>query len=373
MLSRNHRHGTLFRAAYSRRAVLRALASSASGLALGGCAALSQGAPHYDAAELTANPTLLVATTRNPVNEARGKPWYGAERAKLSIGRARLIPPDQSRFSLAAIGLDDWRINAVDTALRVGDLVDPAIGARDVLLYVHGFNQTFETAAIDAARVSDGIRFRGETMLFSWPSKAKLLDYGYDRESAMWSRDALEQVFAGLMASAGVARIHVVAHSIGTMLTMEALRQIYARQGQAATNRIGAVIFASPDIDMDVFTSSVERIGPLATRITVITATNDRALAVSGWIGGAKRVGAAEKAQLEKLGLRVIDASQQGWGIVNDRDRVLRRIAKRASPRKKRTSRVNTRRRKIFFARVNYSTIQITKSMACFELYAIEH
>jgi esterase/lipase superfamily enzyme len=55
--------------------------------------------------------------------------------------------------------------------------------------------------------------FRGETMLFSWPSKAKLLDYGYDRESAMWSRDALEQVFAGLMASGAVGRIHVVAHS----------------------------------------------------------------------------------------------------------------------------------------------------------------
>jgi esterase/lipase superfamily enzyme len=50
----------------------------------------------------------------------------------------------------------------------------------------------------------------------------------------------------------------------------------------------------------------------------VITATNDRALAVSGWIaGGVARVGAAEKAELEKLGLRVIDASQQGWGIIN--------------------------------------------------------
>ena len=78
------------------------------------------------------------------------------------------------------------------------------------------------------------------------------------------------------------------------------------------------MVFASPDIDMDVFSSSVERIGPLAPRITVITATNDRALAVSGWIaGGITRVGAAEKARLEQLGLRVIDASQQGWGIIN--------------------------------------------------------
>jgi hypothetical protein len=28
-------------------------------------------------------------------------------------------------------------------------------------------------------------------------------------------------------------------------------------------------------------------------------------------------VGAAEHAQLEKLGLKVIDASKQGWGVIN--------------------------------------------------------
>ena len=61
----------------------------------------------------------------------------------------------------------------------------------DVLIYVHGFKQTFETAALDAAHLADGIKFRGQTMVFSWPSKAGLFDYAYDRESAMWSRDEL--------------------------------------------------------------------------------------------------------------------------------------------------------------------------------------
>jgi esterase/lipase superfamily enzyme len=155
-------------------------------------------------------------------------------------------------------------------------------------------------------------------MVFSWPSRAKLFDYGYDRESAMWSRDALQQVLDGLMASPSVGRIHIVAHSIGTMLTMEALRQFYADHGSAAADRIGAVVFASPDIDMDVFASSVVRIGQLAPKITLITSANDRALALSGWMaGGITRVGAAHKAQLVKLGLRVIDASEQGWGIIN--------------------------------------------------------
>src|SRR5262245_31059953 len=299
--------------------MLRVLASAASAFALEGCSSLAGPGARIDAAELTSNPTLLVATTRKPVNNARAKPWFGTERAaRMSIARAKLTAPSDGRFSLASIGLDDWRIEAIETVPRIGDLLPAAGGMRDVLVYVHGFNQTFETAALDAARLSDGIAFRGETMVFSWPSKAKLFDYGYDRESAMWSRDALEQVFAGLLASEAVGRIHVVAHSIGTMLTMEALRQIYARQGAAVADRIGAVGFASPDSGVDVVSSSVERVGALAPKITVVTATNDRALALSGWIaGGIKRVGAAQQAELKRLGLRVIDASREGWGIIN--------------------------------------------------------
>jgi esterase/lipase superfamily enzyme len=297
---------------------MRGLGAAASAVALGGCAGMAANAPRFDASELSVRPTLLVATTRKPANGARARPWYGPERGTLSVARVRLVPPDDGRFSLASVGLVDWSIGSIEPAPQVGDLLNQATSGRDVLIYVHGFNQTFETAALDAARLSDAIKFSGETMVFAWPSRAKLLDYGYDRESAMWSRDAFGQVLDGLMASPTIGRINIVAHSIGTMLTMEALRELYAKHGDAAADRIGAVVFAAPDIDMDGFTSSVMRIGPLATKITVITAANDRALAVSRWMNGSTtRVGSAEKAQLEKLGLRVIDASQQGWGIIN--------------------------------------------------------
>ncbi len=303
----------------SRRAILRQGGTLALLLALGGCAALSSSLPRHDSGELSARPTLLVATTRKPVNGAQAKPWFGTERAStMTIARARLIPPDEGRFSLASVGLGDWQLEAVAPVARIDDLFAAGPENHDVLIYVHGFNQTFETAALDAARLSDGISFHGDTMVFAWPSKAKLFDYGYDRESAMWSRDALERVLSRLVANPKIGRIHIVAHSVGTMLTMESLRQIYTRHGMAVAEKLGAVVFASPDIDMDVFSSSVERMPPVAPKITVITATNDRALALSGWIaGGTTRVGAAEKAQLEKLGLRVIDASAQSWGIIN--------------------------------------------------------
>jgi esterase/lipase superfamily enzyme len=316
----NHSDEQSFGSVASRRGLLRGLTSAASALALCGCAGMASEGPRFDGSDLVISPTLLVATTRKLTNGARAKPWFGPERAsKMTVARARLTPPpDDGRFSLASVGLVDWQLEKIEPVAQIGDLIVPTAGGHDVLIYIHGYNTTFETAALDAARLSDGIKFVGETMVFSWPSRASLLDYGYDRESAMWSRDALQQVLDGLIANPVVGHVHIVAHSIGTMLTMEALRQLYAQLGKEAANRIGSVVFASPDIDMDSFSSSVQRIGPLAPKITVVTATNDRALAVSRWIaGGITRVGAAEKAQLERIGIRVIDASQLGWGIIN--------------------------------------------------------
>ena len=300
----------------SRRAVLRALASSGAALALGGCASLAAGS-RLGASRLSTNPRILAATTRKAVNSGRGKPWYGSDRGALSLARVKLMPPSDERFSLSAAWLGDWAIETVEPLPgQVGDLIAQAEG-RDILVFIHGFRNTFEEAALDAAHLSDGIGFRGDTMVFSWPSKAGLFDYSYDRESAMWSRDAFERVLDAVMLSAMRSRVHLVAHSMGSMLTLEALRQLNARYGDAVADKIGAVVFASPDIDMDLFVSSIERLGPLARKITIVTATNDRALALSRRLaGGITRVGAAEKAQLERLGLNVADASDS-WGIIN--------------------------------------------------------
>lgn len=293
--------------------------SAGTALALGGCAGLGATGARFDASSLSLDPTLLVTTTRKPVNGGRTKPWFGAERATtMTVARAKLVAPDESRLSLASVGIGDWRLDRLEpVSADAGDLVAQA-GGGDVLIYVHGFKQTFETAVLDGAHLSDGIKFRGRTMVFSWPSKAGLFDYAYDRDSAMWSRDEFERVLSALVSAPGTGRVNIVAHSMGTMLALESLRQLYGRNGDTVTGKIGAVVFAAPDIDMDVFSSAIHRIGPLAAKITVIASTNDRALALSGQIaGGMTRVGAAEKAVIAQLGVRVVDASQEGWGIIN--------------------------------------------------------
>ncbi|MCK1367992.1 alpha/beta hydrolase [Bradyrhizobium sp. 62] len=313
LLQRDPRHSI------SRRALLGRFMSAGTALALGGCAGLGATGARFDASSLSLDPTLLVTTTRKPVNGGRTKPWFGPERATtMTVARAKLVAPDESRLSLASVGLGDWRLDRVEpVSTDVGDLVAQS-GGGDVLIYVHGFKQTFETAVLDGAHLSDGIKFRGRTMVFSWPSKAGLFDYAYDRDSAMWSRDEFEHVLSALVSAPGTGRVNIVAHSMGTMLSLESLRQLYSRYGDTVTSKIGAVVFAAPDIDMDVFSSAIHRIGPLAGKITVIASTNDRALALSGQIaGGMTRVGAAEKAVLAQLGVRVVDASQEGWGIIN--------------------------------------------------------
>jgi esterase/lipase superfamily enzyme len=301
----------------SRRALLRALGASGAAAALTGCASLAGETTRFYSSRLAANPTLLVATTRKSVGGGRTKPWYGSERGALSLARVQLTPPNTEGFSFASIGGGEWSIERVEPVRgQLGELIAEA-QERSVLVYVHGFRNTFEGAALDAAQLSDAVGFHGDTMIFSWPSKAGLFDYVSDRESAMWSRDAFERVLDAMMLSRSRARVHLVAHSMGTMITLEGLRQIYARYADAAADKIGAVVFASPDIDIDVFTSSIERLGSLARKVTIVTATNDRALALSRRIaGGITRVGAAEKAQLERLGLNVIDASDS-WGIIN--------------------------------------------------------
>jgi esterase/lipase superfamily enzyme len=148
---------------------MRGVASSAAACALAGCAGRAATGPQFDASRVATKPKLLVATTRKPINGARAKPWFGSDRAGATLAaQATLTPPDDSRFSLAAVGLSDWRLDSVEMMPgQVGDLAAQASQGRDVLIYVHGYKNTFESAALDAARLADGISFRGDTLVFS--------------------------------------------------------------------------------------------------------------------------------------------------------------------------------------------------------------
>lgn len=316
----------------SRRAALRLLAAQGGGVALAGCTisaadvatgALTPATKIGARSALAADPWLIAVTTRNPLDNAKSAPWFGSERSGgTRVVRVHFVPPDRSivgRVSSTVTG--QWQIDKIE-ALGEGDPIASLAGqadGRDVFVYVHGYNESFEASVVDAAELSDGIKFQGSTVVFSWPSKEGLLDYGYDRESAMWSRDAFQDLLEAVVRNAMVGRVHIVAHSMGALLTLETLRQLWTVSGTADVEaKIGALVFASPDIDVDLFAASLPRIGPLARHLTVISSTGDRALAVSRRLaGGVSRVGAADRKRLEPLGVKVVDASDYGsWRLL---------------------------------------------------------
>jgi esterase/lipase superfamily enzyme len=319
--------------------------SAALCLALSGClgieetgtASLRRGRPGVER-----DPTLLVATTRKPAGAPMAKPWFTGQRGDgLVFTKAHLSRPDRSLTGrMASVVTGDWSIASVDPVVRDGaaqSFADAALG-EDVLIYIHGYRESFESAAVNTAQLSEGIRFSGASALFTWPSAASTFSYVSDRESAMWSRDALEDLLTAIARTPSGGRVHIVAHSMGTLLTLETLRMLRGSGGEGAMSRIGAIVLAAPDIDFDLFTRGVERLGPDARKITVISATNDRALAVSSRLaGGVVRAGAAERERLEELGVRVADASDFGGGFINHdlflSNREVQQVVKRAIER----------------------------------------
>ena len=300
------------------RFALLALASLALSGCLGDDSALTSPAASPGPG-LSRDPRLLVATTRLPVGEPPHRPWFGSQRSPdLIFAEARLTPPSGSLLGRVTSG--EWSIagvEALDRSAAAQAFAQAALG-RDLLLYVHGYRESFETAAASTVELSQGIRFPGATGLFTWPSAASTFSYVADRESAMWSRDAFEDLLAAMARTPSGGRIHIVAHSMGTLLTLETLRMLRGSGGESAMERIGAVVLAAPDIDIDLFARGLERLGPDARKITVISSTNDRALAVSSRLaGGIVRAGAADRERLEALGVRVADASEFGGGIIN--------------------------------------------------------
>ena len=205
---------------------------------------------------------------------------------------------------------------------------------RDVLVFVHGFNTPFDEARDRTAQIVADSRFGGVAVLFTWPTKHELFGYVSDKDNATASRDALQSLLQEISATPGVGKVHVLAHSMGGWLAMEALRQAAIAGDRDLSGHLGDVMLASPDIDMDVFAGQMARLRP--ANVTVFATANDRALSLSSAIAQSRqRVGAInpskpeDRERLEALGAKVYDLTKFLRRL--HRPRRLRRRARRAA------------------------------------------
>lgn len=156
---------------------------------------------------------------------------------------------------------------------------------REVVVFVHGYNNNFASGLFRIAQMAHDYDAPGLTAHFAWPSAGTPFGYVFDRESAAFSRDALEAFLRDLHA-AGARRILLVGHSLGGYITMETLRQIRISGDDAVLGSLSGVVLISPDIDIEVFQSQARAVDPLPQPFVVFTSSNDRALRLSAGITG---------------------------------------------------------------------------------------
>ncbi len=217
-----------------------------------------------------------------------------------------------------------------------GEMSGPNSGPNSgqVLVFVHGYNTRYEEAVYWLAQFVHDANYKGTVVLFSWPSMGKARLYLADRESSTFSRDYLEQTLRQLAALKEVKEIDILAHSMGTWLTVETLRQAKLKGDGQFGAKLGEVILAAPDLDVNVFRTQLDVIGPLRRPMTIVVSGDDKVLGLSTSLsGGVKRAGivntsdARIQAAIKRYNLRVIDITNVEDGDGNHHSKFSRSSA----------------------------------------------
>jgi len=280
---------------------------------------------------------MLVATTRAPSDDPNVM-FTGERGSNVSLTSFTVsIPPDDRR----QIGQVQWprslpanpQTDFATVAVAPLDSVKAARGwlrqnlpkGKRVMIFVHGFNNRFEDAVYRFAQITHDSGAKVAPVLFTWPSRARVFDYLFDRESTIFSRDAFEETVYQIATDPDVADVTIMAHSMGAWLAMEGLRQMAIRRG-GLPPKIQNVILASPDVDVDVFATQWRALNQPSARFTLFVSQNDRALQVSRRIAGnVERLGQINAedhyAKLQTAGIVVIDltAVQSGDALNHGR------------------------------------------------------
>jgi len=277
--------------------------------------------------------TIYYATNRKRTGFVEPDKFYGGDRADapyIDYGRCEIsIPANHKRGVMESpfLGLNFFSDDKQHIVLKsitplspesffstINSKINPGSGKNrrgygDMVIFIHGFNVTFEEAAKRTAQIAFDYGFQGIPMMFSWPSDGKLLSYPSDREDITWSVSHIEQFFNDILTKTSAKRIHLIAHSMGNQGLIGALNAMALRRGRNDTPLFENIILAAPDFDAQLFQ---QQIAPnsisLARRWTLYTSKKDAALNISSNVNSAWRLGLSPVTIV--AGMDVIDASE---------------------------------------------------------------
>ena len=268
---------------------------------------------------------VFFGTDRNVTGKHEPAEYYGGGRGELSYGTADVsIPRDHRMGQLEAPSL--WRLEfRPDPARHVvllrlepfaKDAFIDRLGAtvatspnRDALLFIHGYNVSFEDAARRTAQISYDLGFSGIPLLYSWPSEGALLRYSVDENNVRWTVSHFTEFLRLALTQIGARVVHVIAHSMGNRCLTEALRVFNPAALGPGAAAMGQVIFAAPDIDSETFVDLAREFHREAARYTLYASSADRALLASKAVNGYPRAGDAGPGLVIADGVDTVDAT----------------------------------------------------------------
>jgi esterase/lipase superfamily enzyme len=203
----------------------------------------------------------------------------------------------------------------------VGLVRDRLAASRDfqghAIVFVHGFNTSFDYALYRTAQIAYDLGFDGAPFVYSWPSEGRLglQDYNYDRESAEGARVHFKTFLEMVARDTGASSVSVIAHSMGNQVVLPVLREL--KNEAPAGVRISEVIFAAPDVSRDTFAVLARDLAGVARGLTLYASGNDKALLASRQLWRGERAGEVPPAgPLVLPGIDTIDVSQLSTDVL---------------------------------------------------------
>lgn len=230
----------------------------------------------------------------------------------------RLGSPNNSRTRVKSY------LRFADRATFANDLkveLKQNIGEPSMLVFIHGYNTSFDTAAVSAAQLSAHIKHDGPTAMFSWASRAHLLHYKQDEDRIDASRAQLVEFLRTLTLIADLKHIDLVVHSLGNRLLLRSLIDWFTLNPPSAIP-LRNLFLGAPDVAESEFLKAAARYKQAAAKTTLYGSDSDLALFMSKAINGSPRVGLMSPPILVKdidsIETSSIDASRLGHNGIID-------------------------------------------------------
>jgi len=250
--------------------------------------------------------SVFYATDRQPTGDTRPSHFYGYEPAKnLHLGVVTVsMPPKRpiGKVVTPSIWKLQFRPNPMKHMIlksvtkltkddyygRMNATISGFDGKR-AFVFVHGYNVTFEDAALRTAQIHQDLNFQGAPIFYSWPSMGTTDGYTYDEAKVGATHLALDAFLREVVKRTGAEEIHVIAHSMGNRAVTAALDRIFVASGAALP--FSQLVFAAPDLDADDFEKIAAQIHGAGKRLTLYGSSQDKAILASKKFHRAPRAG----------------------------------------------------------------------------------